>query len=521
MRPAVVFLAIVVAFIVGLVAAPWFAPAVLDPDKAANGEPEEPAQATPWPDQLSRIYGQIDVTSVPAPLVEDSVGGALTRLGDRLLLLTVDGAVHRLREDRSGFDRLDLPLLLDRAAGQALFVRQKDKNAVGAEDLAVRPGPDGGWELFASHTRAHPEESCIGLAVSRIALASEAADFAPRGDWSLLYETTPCLPAPRSLPLQSSGMLAFAPDGRLLMAVGDHGYDDFNRSSPLAKVGKDTNDYGKILAIDPETGAAERLAKGFRNASGLVVDDRGRIWEVEHGPKGGDELNLVEAGADYGWPTVTYGVDYRTNTWPANPAQGRHEGYRRPVYAWVPSIAASALVQLRGDAFPAWQGDLLVGALRGKILMRLRIGEGPRVIVAELLFLGIRVRALAELPDGEIAVLVDNSPTVLVLSPGAVTPAEEKLARVLAPCTECHVLTQGTPPGAAPTLRGVWQREIAAVPGADYSSTLEGMDGGWTRERLAAYLADPSGFAPGTAMPSPGLEDEEIEAVIAALEKLE
>lgn len=511
MRLSFVFLAVVVAFIGGYLATPLLAPAPSPP--AGNG-------ATAADGRLATTYAMIEVETVAAPHVEASSAGALARLGERLLLLTADGAIHILRLDRSGFERLELPLPLDRAAAQALFERQKDKNSVGAEGLAVRRAAEG-WELFVSHTRAHPGESCITLAVSRIRLAEEGGRLAAAGPWRRIFETAPCLPAPGSFPFQSAGMLAFARDGRLLLAVGDHGYDDVNRSSVLAKVGRDDNDYGKLIAIAPDSGAASRLARGFRNASGLAVDDRGRIWQVEHGPMGGDELNLLEPGGSYGWPGVTYGVQYGSQTWPISPAQGRHPGHRRPVYAWVPSIAVSGLIQLRGDAFPAWRGDLLAGALKTGELVRLRLGEGPRVIVAEPVPLGVRVRALAELAGGEIAVLADGAPGLLILGHAGLVPAPRKTPSVLAACTECHSMTAQGLPGAAPTLQGVWQRRIAGLADADYSPALRARQGKWDRATLAEFLADPQGFAPGTTMPAPGLGPEEIAAVLDALEGLD
>lgn len=507
MRLSFVFLALVVAFMGGHFARPLIAPT----------QPQSMNDTTEG--DVATTYASISIDVIEAPHVPDSSAGAFARLGERLLLLTADGALHLLRAERSGFDRLDLPLPADRAAAQELFVREKDKNSIGAEGLAVRQ-TDEGWEIFVSHSRAHAEESCITLAVSRIGLQNEGGQLAASGSWEQIFETAPCLPTPDSFPFQSAGMLAFASSGRLLLASGDHGYDDFNRTSPLAKVGEDDNDYGKLIAIDTETGEAERLARGFRNASGLTVDDRGRIWQVEHGPMGGDELNLIAPGADYGWPRVTYGVQYGTNTWPPNPAQGRHEGYRRPVYAWVPSIAVSGLIQLRGDAFPAWQGDLLVGALSGQKLVRLRLGEGPRVILAETLSLGVRIRDIAELPGGEIAVLLDNAPRALILSPAGIRPAPEGRARVLAECTQCHALTPQATTASAPTLHGVWEREIAVLPEAEYSPALQAMSDVWNRETLAAFLADPQDFAPGTTMPSPSLGPDEIDEVIAALESL-
>lgn len=505
MRPSIAFLAVVAALALGFFSARFIAP--------PNPVGEVAKQ------RLDTTHFTLDIRWIEAPFMENSFGGGLASLGDKLLLMTGAGAFHVLRADRSGFDQLDIPPPFDRAAAQALFVRPRDKDAVGAEHLVARRAGDG-WELFVSHTRAYPEQNCITLAVSRIVIRFEGDNLTVLQPWRQIFETAPCLSTPEPFPMQSGGMLAFAADGRLVLAAGDHGYDDFNRTNPRIKVGAMDNDYGKIIAIDPDTGASTILASGLRNSSGLTVDDRGRIWEVEHGPRGGDELNLIEPGANYGWPAVSYGVHYGTHSWPPSRTQGRHPGFRKPVYAWVPSIAVSGLIQIKGETFPEWRGDLLAGALKGRRLVRLRIGEGPRVIVAEPMEIGIRVRALTQLSSGEIAVMANLEPALLILSPIAGSESPNNLPAAIAPCAECHSLTAAGGDDSAPSLWAVWQRDIASLPGTGYSAALKAVPGRWDRAALAAYLAAPGSFAPGTAMPAPGLGPDDIDAVLNALEEL-
>ncbi len=509
MRPSIVFLAVVIALLLGHLSTRF-----LTPLRPTEGVSEQQTKQ-----RLISTHFTLDISRIDAPFLQDSTGGALARLGDRLLLMTGGGEFHILRADRSGFDRLDIPPPLDHAEAQALFIRPKDKNATGAERLVVRRSGDG-WELFVSHTKAYPDRNCITLAVSRLGLRAEGESLAVSQPWRMIYETAPCLSTPEAFPLQSGGMLAFAADGRLILGSGDHGYDDFNRTDPRIRTGELDNDYGKVIAIDPDTGTGTILASGLRNSSGLTVDDRGRIWEVEHGPRGGDELNLIEPGANYGWPSVTYGVHYGTHSWPLSRTQGRHPGFRKPVYAWVPSIAISSLIQVGGSTFPEWRGDLIVGSLRGRQLVRLRIGEGPRVIVAEPMKIGVRVRALAQLASGEIAVLADEQPVVLILRPLAGGGTQDQLPGELAACAECHSFRPDSADGDIPTLWAVWQRNIASLPGTNYSTGLKAVPGRWDRAALAAYLAAPGSFAPGTAMPSPGLGSEDIDAVLDALEIL-
>jgi glucose/arabinose dehydrogenase len=115
---------------------------------------------------------------------------------------------------------------------------------------------------------------------------------------------------------------------------------------------------GKVVAIDLVTKAARIIASGLRNPQGLLAARDGTIWLTEHGPQGGDEINIVREGANYGWPYVTYCTEYGwrpLRNWPLNPVQGRHDGYERPAFVFVPSIGISNLIQPDSREFPLWR----------------------------------------------------------------------------------------------------------------------------------------------------------------------
>ena len=155
---------------------------------------------------------------------------------------------------------------------------------------------------------------------------------------------------------------------------------------------------------------------GHRNPQGLVIHpDTNDVWITEHGPQGGDELNRIEPGLNYGWPVIGYGVNYRTGL-------AIHEGTMRedmehPDYFWVPSIAASGLMIYRGDRFPQWQGNMFSGGLAGQQLARLTLSEdAQRIEQEETLMQGIgRIRDVREGPDGYIYVAIEGRD-------GALTP---------------------------------------------------------------------------------------------------
>ena len=157
--------------------------------------------------------------------------------------------------------------------------------------------------------------------------------------------------------------------------------------------------------VDHPDNAPELWSWGHRNIQAADIHpDSGALWTVEHGPRGGDELNRPEAGKNYGWPSVSYGIEYRGG--PVYEGRTREEGVEQPVYYWDPVIAPSGMIFYTGDAFPAWQGDAFIGGLRTMRVSRLVIDDG-RVVAEEWLEIGQRVRDVVQGPDGFIYLAAD------------------------------------------------------------------------------------------------------------------
>lgn len=204
------------------------------------------------------------------------------------------------------------------------------------------------------------------------------------------------------------GRLAFLPDGTLLLTTGE-GFDYREAAqdvhSGLGKVLRMSDD-GRPAPGNPFPDSPYVYSYGHRNPQGLAVAPDGTVWLHEHGPRGGDELNRIEAGANYGWPAVTHGVDYSGAVispyaeWP---------GMVSPLWDWTPAVAPSGLLFYQGAAFPQWRGDLLAGALVGRDVRRLRL-EGGTPVEEELLFdeVDARVRDVREGPDGSIYLLLPD-----------------------------------------------------------------------------------------------------------------
>lgn len=444
-------------------------------------------------------------------------GGSIAAFAGGYLVAGGDGGLSFVREVADG-EGLEVRALAYRVpVNEEEFTRDARRLFSGAwpansihrlrvGDMAVRRGADGKVALYVAHHAWKPAEECYVLRVS-VLEGSEAELLGPAGGlgWRTLFDTSPCLAlntgGHRGLRfggLQLGGALAFLGDGELLLAVGDHEFDGFTRSVAMPQ--DPGNSYGKIIAIRTDTGASRIFSLGHRNPEGLYAAADGAVWSTEHGPRGGDELNRVREGGDYGWPTVSYGTDYALHTWPFNPVQGRHEGFEKPVFAFVPSIAVSELVGTRGDLFAPWRGDLLVASMLDG-LRRVRF-EGERVVLVERIPIEGRLRDIAEGDDGKVAIWTDDNHIVIVEP----APAAGGEALVLA-CAACHTLNDGEPSSLGPNLHGVFGRRVASAGDYDYSQGMKSHGGRWTRERLEAFLANPRTAVPGTTMEFEGIED--------------
>lgn len=461
---------------------------------------------------------------VPAGSPIDVTGGGLVELPEagRFLLARGDGTIFRLRWNG---DTLDVnPLPLRAPLNLERFASDVDESIrlewFRVADILVERRTDT-LELLASHHYWYPDDACFVLRLSRIALPLplEEVGERPDADWSTVHETEPCLPLKeqgrnRFAGHQVGGRLAWWASDRLLLTVGDHEFDGVNADRTVSQDLQ--SDYGKTLLIDTETGESEIFSLGHRNPQGLDVGSDGRVWATEHGPQGGDELNMLVRGANYGWPLQSLGTSYGMLEWPLE-SNDPSEDFEEPIYAWLPSIGVSSLLSVEGTRFPRWRGDLLVGSLKDRAIWRLRT-SGERIIFAERIDIGERIRDLAEGHDGEILLWTDAS-TLVKLEP--FDDLEEGSGLFLVYCSSCHKL--GTARNTfAPDILGVVGQPIASREDFDYSRTLRAMEGRWTEERLREFLSDPQGFAPGTSMNFAGVADSsDVQAIIDYLKRME
>ncbi|MCZ6525758.1 MAG: PQQ-dependent sugar dehydrogenase [Gammaproteobacteria bacterium] len=222
----------------------------------------------------------------------------------------------------------------------------------------------------------------------------------------------------RALPKSRGGnhfgsRLLFAPDGSLFISLGDRGdrdrAQDLNdHAGTLIRINDDgtvpnDNPFVDTMGMKPEI-----YCYGNRNMQGMALQAGSNlIWTHEHGPQGGDEVNIMRAGVNYGWPVITYGVNYVIGT---KIGEGTHkDGMAQPIHKWVPSIAPSGMTFYSGDVFPEWQGDLFVGSLKFGLLVRLEV-SGDKIIHEERMLHGNygRIRDVVQGPDGLLYLLTDE-----------------------------------------------------------------------------------------------------------------
>jgi glucose/arabinose dehydrogenase len=222
--------------------------------------------------------------------------------------------------------------------------------------------------------------------------------------------------------------LAFAPDGTLF-ATGADRFRFYNgdlsggRNSYETDLTIRKNFAGRISRIntdgtlpkdnpflDEPLVPPDVYAFGIRDPEGAAINPKtGELWEVEHGPAGGDELNIIRAGRDYGWPVISYGRQYTTGK-PVGSGRSAQQGMEQPIYYWFPDVAPSGMLFYTGDRFPEWKGNLFVGSLAARALMRLVL-DGDRVVGEERLLTerNQRIRDVRQGPDGTIYVLSGDS----------------------------------------------------------------------------------------------------------------
>jgi len=383
--------------------------------------PEKKDNAPTFPEQTRAPYRPTAPFKVTTLIDNLNVPWSLAFLPSGNLILTerLPGRMRIL--DKSG--KLSDPL-----AGVSVVASPGAKD-IGLLDVVLDPNFAKNQRIFFSFFD-YIDNTDSNTYVARARL--EESKFAVT-DVEVIFRSIPAMPSKR-LGAKTGGRIAIGPDGNLFMTTGDR-----SDSPPWDVAQKLDNHLGKVIRITPEGKPApgnpfigqpgvlpEIWAYGVRSPEGLTFDPKtGRLWQVDHGPRGGDELNIIEKGKNYGWPVVVHGIDYPGTD--IGEGVTRKDGMVDPVYYWDPVIAPSGLAFYTGNLFPQWKNSLFVGGLRGAMLDRLEI-VNDKVVGEEPLLteLRTRIRDVRVAPDGAVYVWTDSGTPSM--SPN--TPATSKLLKL-------------------------------------------------------------------------------------------
>jgi len=396
-------------------------PALVEGQPVERRQPEKKDDQPTFPQQTHAPYHasapfQITtlIDTLPAPW-------SLAFLPDGKILLTerLPGSIRIL--DTTG-------VLSGPVAGVSALMAPDAKD-IGVLDVVVDP------HFAANHQIFFTFYDYINGTNSNTWVARGQLDEAKRAliGAKVIFRAQPAMPSKR-LGGKTGGRIAIAPDDTLFVTTGDR-----SDSPPWDVAQRLDNHLGKIIHITADGAPApdnpflgksgvlpEIWSYGIRSPEGLAFDPKtGRLWENEHGPRGGDELNIIAKGKNYGWPVVVHGIDYPG----AAIGEGvvHRDGMEDPVYYWDPVIAPSGLAFYTGTLFPQWQGSLFVGGLGGRVLDRLAI-VNDKVVAEEPLLMDLhaRIRDVRVGPDGAVYVLTDSG--TATVSPN--TPPTSKLLKL-------------------------------------------------------------------------------------------
>ncbi|NDV88401.1 PQQ-dependent sugar dehydrogenase [Aurantimonas aggregata] len=370
------------------------------------GEPVETAAANA-PDQEPAFPGQ---TRAPQPsempdVAVETFAEGLPQLwameflpDDRMLVTAKEGDFHVISAEGEAGPALS-GMIEVASAGQG-----------GLLDVALAPDFETTNRIFFSF--AEPRDGGNGTSVARATLNLDDNGGGSLEDVEVIFQQMPTYDGDKHF----GSRLVFSPEGHLYVTVGERSDTPIRDEAQSLVSG-----LGKVFRIDPETGEAiadnpfvehakiqpEIWSWGHRNLQSAALDADGRLWTIEHGPRGGDELNMPEAGLNYGWPAITYGIAYSGEE--VGPGRTSQEGMEQPVYYWDPVIGPSGMALYDGDEFPSWEDAFLVGGLVTTGLVVVHLDEnGEQVAFEERVPLDARIRDVRVGPDGAVYAVTED-----------------------------------------------------------------------------------------------------------------
>jgi cytochrome c2 len=363
--------------------------------------------------------------------------------------------------------------------------------------------------FYVSYNKYHPEPDRVRFEIASL----NPKEASPK--WVVIY-ASPFLDVPYYT-IGDGGKLLVA-DGYLYFTLGDYSLDRKNNLPSDFAAQNGTLPWGKVNRLDLNDLSHSIYSLGHRNQQGLLKLKDGAILATEHGPRGGDEINLIEPGKNYGWPYFSLGSPYgqfRQILPEARNAESSRDGFENPLYAFLPSVAPTQITEI--TAFdPAWEGNLVMASLKAMSLYRIGL-NGKNVKYIEPIYIGQRIRDIKQVAES-LFLLTDNGQFLEIQKSQQKAP--DQLPNSLARCSVCHQAEDTFNARFGPDLRSVWGRRVASTPFPGYSAALkERQTAVWDERQLRLFLSKPNEFAPGTSMPDMLLSRGELDAIIRDLKR--
>ena len=279
--------------------------------------------------------------------------------------------------------------------------RRNNDSRFAINDIGILTQSSSAVKLLVSYPRLGLERNCVEVVIEQLDFNRLTQKVKRVSNWLI---TKPCVPI--SAVQHTSGRFAVIDQSSAYVTIGDLGY-------PQISDRKKRGDLGSIFKVSAK--GAVKVSQGHRNAQGIVLLNNKDLLAAEHGPRGGDEINLIKQGADYGWPFVTYGQPYGSGDYVRPTKTGTHAGFIEPLTYWVPSIAPTELVQLPKDGWGQWSNQLLLGTLREQAVVFIKLDQKLAVVDQQKVDVGHRIRDLEVLPTG-VAVATTDSGQLLLIS---------------------------------------------------------------------------------------------------------
>jgi glucose/arabinose dehydrogenase len=267
-------------------------------------------------------------------------------------------------------------------------------------DIAVLSQTTTSAKLLVSYPRLGASRNCVEVVVDQLNLNLTTKRATRAANW---FVTKPCVPI--SAVQHTSGRFEVIDANTAYVTIGDLGYRQIGNRDKRG-------DLGSIFKVSAS--GAVKVSQGHRNAQGIVLYDNRHLLASEHGPRGGDELNRIRQGGDYGWPFVTYGQPYGLGDYVRPSKTGTHDRFIEPLTQWTPSIAPTELVQLPRDGWGKWSNQLMMGTLAEESLVLMRLDRNLRVTEQEIVGVGERIRDLDVLPSRQVVATTDSGKLLFI-----------------------------------------------------------------------------------------------------------